>query len=258
VSIPHNYDLNQKLLAAFLHDDRMPDERMHLFDLMHLFVALPPPPDPIGLYPDYAALKDQFVTSVDSIDGDNIEDAFLSLYCHVHGHEAPYTKSERTTVDETGGYWCHAGGISPILRAGPFINKETISADFGAGNGLQCLLFQKLYPHAKSIQFEISSKMVTAGKHLQEWLEIPKERVQWIVGDVCQITPPDLDFIYLYRPVRPEGAGVRFYEKLAAILETQKRSVTIFSVADALGPFLSQRFEVFFSDGHLTCYRTSG
>jgi hypothetical protein len=49
-------------------------------------------------------------------------------------------------MDRSGGYWCHAGGLSPVLKAGAFIEPDTVSADFGAGNGLQCLLMQKIHP----------------------------------------------------------------------------------------------------------------
>jgi hypothetical protein len=234
---------------------RSTDERKLFARLMCLFADLPKPADPFGLFPHYDAYKDRFLETARGRDGDAVEEAFLTLYSHVHGHEAPYTEAERTRVDETGGYWCHAGGISPILKAAPFIGPDTVSGDFGAGNGLQSLLFQKLYPHKKAVLIEISSKMVEAGKHLQEWLGIPRDRVEWVVGDVLDASPRGIDFIYLYRPVRPEGTGRIFYEKFAADLAGTDDRVVIFSIADCLRSFLPETFEMFYTDGHLTCYR---
>jgi hypothetical protein len=97
--------------------------------------------------------------------------------------------------------------------------------------------------------------MVEAGRGLQEWLGIPDERVEWVTGDVMDASPAGMDFIYLYRPVRPEGRGRAFYERFAAGLETSG-PVVIFSIADCLRAFLPERFEVFYTDGHLTCYRS--
>jgi hypothetical protein len=97
--------------------------------------------------------------------------------------------------------------------------------------------------------------MVEIGKGLQRWLEIPDDRVEWLVGDVMDASVEGVDFLYLYRPVRPDGPGRAFYERIAADLEVSGREVVIFSIADCLRDFLSPRFEVFYSDGHLTCFR---
>ena len=223
--------------------------------LMTLFARLPVPPDPVGIFPDYDRLKHEFISSIDDGDPDLVEESFLNLYCHVHGHEAPYTAQERRRVDETGGYWCHAGGISPLLRAADHIGPDTVSGDFGAGNGLQGLLFQKLYPHRLAIQIEISSRMVEAGRHLQSWLDIPSGRVKWIVGDVLDASAKGMDFIYMYRPVRPDGEGGEFYRKFAKELSGTGNAVVIFSIADCLRHYLGEEFKVFYSDGHLTCFR---
>ncbi len=242
------------LARIFRDDDRPPVECDRLLILMNLFATLPPPPDPFGLCPDFAHLQRIFIKSLASAQADQVEEAFLNLYCHVHGHEAPYSASERQRMDELGGYWCHAGGLSPILKAGDHIGPDTVSADFGAGNGLQGLLLQKLYPHAKTIQIEISSRMVAWGRELQEWLGIAAGRVTWVVGDVLDHSPRDVDFVYLYRPVRPEGEGRRFYENFAAVLAQAPRKVVVFSVADCLRDFLPEEFSVFYHDGHLTCF----
>ncbi len=257
----HDHPIAENLLTARLTErlrgvdnDRSEEERGQLARLMCLFSELPPPPDPIGLFPQYRELQDRFLAAVESADPETLEERFLELYCHVHGYEAPYTPEERRRVDETGGYWCHAGGLSPILKAGPFLGPHTVSGEYGAGNGLQTLLMQRLHPHARTIMVEISSRMVAAGKELQAWLGVPEGRVEWIVGDVAGVSPAQMDFIYLYRPVRPEGQGRAFYTRFAEQLAQKDGRVIVFSIADCLCSFLNEDFEVFYHDGHLTCF----
>jgi len=49
--------------------------------------------------------------------------------------------------------------------------------------------------------------------------------------------------------------GRAFYERFGAALAASTEPVVIFSIADCLGPFLPEGFEVIYGDGHLTCYR---
>ncbi len=249
---PEGSDRLEKLLE---HDARPLEERKRLARLMRLFAALPPPPDPFGLFPVYPELKEKFLESAAGSDGEALEDDFLKLYAHVHGYEVPFTRTERVTFEASRGYLCHVGGLAPILKAGPYIEPDTVSGDFGAGNGLQGLLLQYLYPHQRTVQIEISSRMVEAGKHLQEWLGIPGKNVEWIVSDVSDVSPAGMNFVYLYRPVRPSGPGLRFYETFAAKLDLAAPEVVVFSIADCLKSHLSSRFEIFYHDGHLTCFR---
>jgi hypothetical protein len=239
-------------------EGRSPDELLRLARLVGLLATIEPPPDPDGHFPAFQPLQGRLRSTLGSRDGEAIEEALLELYCHLHMHEAPYSPGERAVVDRTGGYWCHAGGLSPIVKAGDVIRETTVSADLGAGNGLQGLLLQRLFPHARTVQVEISATMVAIGRRLQGWLGVPAERVQWVVGDVTAFPLAGLDFIYLYRPVRPEGEGAAFYRRLAAELDRAEGEVVIFSIADCLRAFLSPRFEVVYSDGHLTCFRGSG
>ncbi|MDJ0764630.1 MAG: hypothetical protein QNJ97_16750 [Myxococcota bacterium] len=234
-----------------------PAERERLIPLMVLFARLNAPPDPFGLFERYDMLRERFLASIEGDDPDALEEAFLTLYCHVHGHEAPYTEIERLRMDKTGGYWCHAGGLSPILKAAPYIHSHTVSGDFGAGNGLQLLLMQLLYPHRRSIQIELSSQMVEVGKHLQCWLGIPRDRVEWIAGDVFDVSPAQMDFVYLYRPVRPEGLGVAFYQGFARAVAEASHEMVIFSIADCLRDFLPSSVQMFYTDGQLTCFKKS-
>jgi hypothetical protein len=236
-------------------DDRSADERRRLARLVALLAEVPPPPSARSLFPRFSALQDSLRMSLEHGDGDSIEEAFLELYCHLHMHEAPYTPEERRVVDSSGGYWAHAGGVSPLLRAGPWISPHSVSADYGAGNGLQGLLLQWLDPHAQTVQIEISSRMVAIGRELADWLGIPSERLSWCIADVRDVPPVGLDFIYLYRPLRPVGPGDAFYRCLASVLDAQPRPVVVFSVADCLRSYLSDRFVLLSSDGHLTCLR---
>ena len=247
--------LSERLRSILERGHRPPQEHGRLIELMVLFARLGPPPDPHGLYPDYADHRERFLESAEGRDSDLIEERFLELYCHLHGSEAPYTNSERARVTETGGYWCHAGGLSPVLKAEPWIWKDTRSCDLGAGNGLQMLLVQKLFPHARTVQFEISSRMVETGRTIQKWLGVPEDRVEWVTGDLVNVSVKGMDFIYLYRPLKPTFAGREFYERFAAEVAEAKRPVVIFSIADCLRPFLPGEFEVFYTDGQLTCYR---
>jgi hypothetical protein len=243
-------------LRELLGDDgRTEPERARLVELMLLFAQLPPPPDPGPHFPDYERLHGRFVAATAADDGDELEERFLELYCHLHMFEAPYTARERGVVDATGGYWCHAGGLSPILRAVPFLGPGSVSADYGAGNGLQGLLIQRLAPHARTVQIEISAEAVAIGRRLQAWLGVAAERVEWINDDVRSISPRDLDFVYIYRPLHPVGPGDEFYRWFADELDRAERPVVVFSVADCLRSYLSPRFEVLSSDGHLTCFR---
>ncbi len=242
----------EKLLA---HDERPIEEIQGLARLMGLFAVLPPPPDPFSLFPQYPELKQEFLQAAENPDAEVLEESFLRLYSHVHGYEVPFTPLEKDRFRASEGYLCHVGGLSPILKAGPFIRTTTISGDFGAGNGLQGLLLQHLYPHCRTVQIEISSRMVDSGRLLQDWMGIPRDKVEWVVGDVSQVSPAKMDFVYLYLPVRPSGEGRHFYEQFAAELEQADKQVIIFSIADCLKTFLSSAFEEFYNDGHLTCFR---
>jgi len=231
------------------------DEATRLAHLIEIFLHLPDPLDCAALFPDYHRLRDLLATAVDGGDTDEVEERFLGLYAHLHMNQAPYSIDERSRLDAVGGYWNHAGGLSPILKAETWISPDTVSADFGAGNGLQGLLLQVLYPHRKTVQIEISARMAEIGDVLRKWLGVPSDSVEWIVGDLFDIPAIGYDFIYLYRPVRPEGPGRDFYTRFAREVESEDRLPVIFSIADCLRDFLSDRYEVFYGDGHLTCFK---
>jgi hypothetical protein len=231
-----------------------PAEAGHLARLIDLFLGLPSS----GLghaFADLGRLQDRLARVAESGSAEDVESALLRLYDHVHMSDAPYSPEERRRMDASGGYWNHAGGLSPIVKAGPWIAPDTASADFGAGNGLQALLLQVLFPHARTVQIEISARMRDIGEGLREWIGVPRHRVEWVTDDVLETPATGYDFVYLYRPVRPEGPGRDFYARFAREVESETRPPVIFSVADCLRDFLSARYEVFYSDGHLTCLR---
>ena len=234
---------------------RDPAEAVRLARLVLRILIAPSPPDSATSFPRFGELQNQLGIVISKGTGEAIEDAFLELYAHLHMNEALYTSDERRQMDAVGGYWNHAGGLSPILKARPWIGPDTISADFGAGNGLQGILLQVLYPHAKTVQIEISARMAEIGESLREWLGVSADRVEWIVDDVLTVPVTGYDFIYLYRPVRPEGPGRDFYTRFASEVEGEEDPPIIFSIADCLRDFLSDRYEVFYGDGHLTCFR---
>jgi hypothetical protein len=250
-----NTSAELELVRRLVESGREPGEADRLARLILRFLILPNPPGSDSHFPRFAELQRDLETVTVRGTGEEMEDAFLELYAHVHMNEAPYTSEERSQLDEAGGYWNHAGGLSPILKAQPWIESDTVSADFGAGNGLQGLLLQLLYPHAKTVQIEISSKMKDIGEGLREWLGVSADRVEWIVDDVLNVSASGYAFIYLYRPVRPEGAGRDFYTRFAREVEAEEKPPIIFSIADCLRDFLSDRYEVFYGDGHLTCFR---
>jgi len=231
------------------------DEARRLAGLIELFLSLPGPAIPGGSFPDFARLQDRLETSVRGNDPEAIEERLLELYAHLHMNEAPYSADERRRMDAAGGYWNHAGGLSPLLKAAPWIDEHTASVDFGAGNGLQGLLLQVLCPHARTVQIEISARMAEIGEALREWLGVSPDRVDWVVDDVRNVPATGYGFIYLYRPVRPDGPGRDFYTRFAREVESEARPPVIFSIADCLRGFLSDRYEVFYGDGHLTCFR---
>ena len=102
--------------------------------------------------------------------------------------------------------------------------------------------------------------MIDEGRALQEMMEIPAERVEWIHGSVETVSPRSFDFIYIYRPMKPENEpGRKFYRWFADELAGVGHEVTIFSVADCLGDFLDPvRFTPFYDDGQLTCFSGGG
>jgi len=235
-----------------------PDGEGVLVALARLFGLLAGREEAVRLYPALPMLQEEVAARAAAGDIHGLEEAVTRIYCYLHGKDQRYTAEERREFDRLGGYWCHAGGLSPLIRAEPYIGPSTRLADYGAGNGLQGLLFQYLYPHRETVQIEISGPMIGRGRLLQSWMGIPEGRVTWRHANVMDVEPEGFDFVYLYRPLRPVGPGREFYRRLARRLEAMRHRVVVFSVADCLKEFLGPPFTVFHHDGHLTCFTNEG
>ncbi|MCP4753540.1 MAG: class I SAM-dependent methyltransferase [Proteobacteria bacterium] len=205
-------------------------------------------------FPEIEKFAEKLRTTSLENDSDETELAFLNLYCELHRTGGCYSQSERQLLDGKKGYFNHPGGISPLVKAESFIETDSVVADLGAGNGLQGLLFQYLYPHRTTLQIELSSEMIRIGQMYQEVLEIPEEKVVWINDDIMNISLDEIDFMYLYRPSKPIKNGIQLYDAISRKLRSRKRSLVIFSIADCLRDFLDSSFSLFYTDGHLTCF----
>lgn len=182
------------------------------------------------------------------------EVALAELYSYLHRAGAGYTPPERERLDGKMGITCQPGGIIPLIMAEPFIGPETVVADLGAGNGLQGLLLQRLAPHRRTLQIELSSGMVEAGRVFQEALGIPEDRVEWFNSDILEATFERADFIYIYRPARPTAGGNALYRAVAERLLRSDRPWVVMSVADCLGRFLEGGFPVFYEGDGITVF----
>jgi len=189
---------------------------------------------------------------------DEFENAVTAMYCVLHAPRTAYSRAERSQMSKRHAYGCHAGGLEPVLRSAPYMHEGVRLADFGAGNGLQGLLFQCLYPHRETIQIELSEALIEQGRRLQRLMGIPQDRIRWVHGDMMDVDPEGLDVIYMYRPFRPVGRGKMFYEKFAARLSRLAHPIHVISVADCLGSYLGSSFQTEYDDGHLRIFSARG
>lgn len=204
-------------------------------------------PDIVNKLGNYLLVKERDETS-------ELEMAFIELYTRLHSAGAGYAPNEMKLLKEKNGISCLPGGISPLIMAGPFIGQNTTAVDLGAGNGLQGLLLQRISPHKKTMQIEISSEMVRMGCVFQRALGIGDERMEWINGDMANASLESADFIYIYRPARPNESGNELYRTIAGKLNDLNKPIVVFSVADCLGRFLDKRFRVFYENEYFVCF----
>ncbi len=172
-------------------------------------------------------------------------------------NEAPYTSDERRRMDEAGGYWNHAGGLAPILKAGPWI---------GPGNG-QCRFRRRqrspgtpaagpLSPPANRPDRDLRTRGGDRQSDFAEWLRHPRREDRVDGRRRPRAAPPAAMTsststgrcvpkarVATSTPVSPAKSSPRPYPPI------------IFSIADCLRDFLSDRYEVFYGDGHLTCFK---
>lgn len=244
---PHLPDIEHNPL-----EDGQPEARM--FQIAQALLALARDKAVRAELPDITGVTGVCEQAVARKDPLTMESAIVNLYVSLHSAGSEYLSSERELLARKSGYSCFSGGISPLIMARPFIKTSSTVADLGAGNGLQGLLLQRLYPHRKTLQIELSSEMIRMGRIFQRALGIADESVEWIHDDITNVSLERADFIYLYRPARPSGSGLALYRDIAGKLASTRKAVVIFSVADCLSGFLDRSFSVFYTDGHLTCF----
>lgn len=184
-----------------------------------------------------------------------LETALVKLYSCLHIAGSRYSTVERKRLESQHGYTSYPGGFSPLIRAEAHIRPESTVTDLGAGNGLQGLLMQHLYPHRKTVQVELSADMIRVGRIFQKALGIDENRVEWVHDDIVNVSIRKSDFVYIYRPARPIKEGKELYRIIAdKLIDGDERRV-VFSIADCISEFLAGHFSIFFSDGHLTCFK---
>ncbi|HET6515055.1 MAG TPA: hypothetical protein VFG09_07840 [Thermodesulfovibrionales bacterium] len=195
-----------------------------------------------------------FLTALKGDDPSAAEQALVALYVCLHRAGSTYSASERKVLATGNGYSCHPGGLSPLIMAKSFIRPDSVVADLGAGNGLQGLLLQRIRPHRRTLQIELSAEMIRVGQIFQRALGISADRVEWINDDIRNVDLERADFIYIYRPVKPFDGGCDIYRTIAYRLSVIRKQLTILSVADCLAEFLDDSFSLSYTDGHLTCF----
>lgn len=188
-------------------------------------------------------------------DPEERETALLELYLCLHAAGWTYSVGEQAALERWVGVECLPGGMMPLLLAAHLIGPDSVCADLGAGNGLQGLLLQMLQPHRRTVQVELAGALIAAGKRYQETLGIAAERMDWRQQDLAEADLTGIDLIYLYRPARPMGRGRDLYQAVADNLAACPQPVTIVSLADCLGRFLSSRFVPFYQNEFVDVFR---
>jgi len=204
--------------------------------------------------PDIDQYVNNFMAAMEEGDLILLEYSIVNLYTQLHSAGSKYSTSEKELLKKRSGYLSYPGGLSPIIMAKQYIRPESIVADLGAGNGLQGLLLQHIYPHRRTLQVELSAEMIRIGRIFQQALGISTDRIEWIHDDIVNVSIEDADFIYIYRPARPLDSGNELYQAISHKLAAINKPLVIFSVADCLAKFLDKRFSIFYTDGHLTCF----
>ncbi|MBS3755607.1 MAG: hypothetical protein KGY56_07905 [Desulfobacterales bacterium] len=189
--------------------------------------------------------------------GDNSdrETVLINLYLCLHAAGAAYQQEESDTLAAWSGLDCLPGGMLPLMLARHLIGPDSVTADLGAGNGLQGLLLQRLCPHHKTRLLEISGRLIEMGRLYQQALNMDPQQVAWEHADVAQANFAGVELIYLYRPTRPGDNGNAFYRAVAEKLAAHDRPLTIVSMADCLAPFLDDRFENVYANEFLRIFR---
>ncbi len=183
------------------------------------------------------------------------ENELIALYNRLHAAGAVYKNHEEDALNAWNGLGCIPGGLLPLFIIRHLIGPASVVADLGAGNGLQGLLIQALCPHRQTFLVEISESLIETGRLYQQALGFAPDRILWENGDIADTDLREVDLVYLYRPIRPQGEGNVLYKAIAEKLAENNRSVTVVSMADCLGRFLSERFKNIYSNEFVEIYK---
>jgi hypothetical protein len=205
--------------------------------------------------PDIHPRMEEYLTARDSGDVESRECSLIELYLRLHGAGTSYSPGEQQTLERRRGITAHAGGLAPLILAEAFITDETTAADLGAGNGLQGLLLQRIRPHRRTIQVELSSEMIRVGRLFQQVLGIGQDAVEWVHDDIARAPLKNIDFLYLFRPARPFGEGNELYRAISSRLARARGPMVIMSVADCLGKFLGRGVELLYQNEQVSIFR---
>jgi hypothetical protein len=203
--------------------------------------------------PEAERLACEYLAAKEGKDTFARETALINLYLRLHSAGCGYSSSERELLNKRAGISCQPGGLTPLVMAERLVKPGSTVADLGAGNGLQGLLLQRIRPHRKTLQIELSSEMVRVGLLFQRALGISDSLVEWINRDIADVPLEEVDFVYLYRPARPHGRGNELYRAVASRLAAVEKPLVVLSVADCFAKFLDKRFSVFYSNEHIAC-----
>ena len=182
------------------------------------------------------------------------DDVGLDVDDKVHGKtdQLEWFRGEKGRSYRVALLYFHPVEASAIKRARQAAKDkgETISREQGTTR-----LFHHRVQHAT-----VERKVDVTSGDTNDALEVVVQDGGRIIGHLRdqEGEPRSESIVYLYRPVRPRGEGLRFYERFGKTLATTDRQVVIFSVADCLEPFLPAGISVLYADGHLTCYRWPG
>lgn len=193
-------------------------------------------PQVSALSPAIPAALEASLHAKDRGDNPGREEALLGLYLCLHGAGSEYAREEHERLAALCGIGNLPGGLTPLLMAAEMMEPGMSFVDLGSGNGLQGLLLQCIAPHALTVQAEISSRMIGAGRTMAEAVGLGDGRIRWVHGDIASLPfAHEVDMIYLYRPVKPHKDGRELYARLAQRIELARKTRYIVSVADCLG-----------------------
>lgn len=183
------------------------------------------------------------------------ESALIELYIALHQGGRGYSDKEEELLKEKRGLKGLPGGILPVIIASHLIEEDYVFVDLGAGNGLQGLLLQYIFPHRLTRQIELAKAHLDTGSIYENQLGFDEKKILYENIDILSGDFSNVDFIYMYRPVRPIDSGLEFYKNLYNKLKQIKKPHFILSVADCFEPFLGQEYKKIYENEFLKVFK---